>query len=98
MRSTVKMKHMTPSPTLVWTSYRDIVEHTAGMCCPNIFGVRIANNGAILTAAIGHQVFHVALPRHIQEIDAIYIKIPKASEVWLPNRTQLNRKKTGSRI
>lgn len=56
---------------LISSSYRDIVESTTGMCCPNIFGVRIPNNGAILTAAIGHQVFHVALPRHIQEIDAI---------------------------
>lgn len=64
--------------------YRYIVESTTGMCSPNIFGVRIPNNGAILTAAIGHQVFHVALPRHIQEIDAIYIyflKIPTALEV-----------------
>lgn len=47
------------------------------MCCPNIFGVRIPNNGAILTAAIGHQVIHVALPRHIQEIDPIYLYIYK---------------------
>lgn len=56
---------------LLSTSYRDIVESTPGMCCPNIFGVRIPNNGAILTAAIGHQVLHVALPRHVQEMDAI---------------------------
>lgn len=37
------------------------------MCCPNIFGVRVPNNGAILTAAIGHQIVHVALPRHADE-------------------------------
>lgn len=68
------------------TSYRDIVKSTTGMCCPNIFGVLIPNNGAILTAAIGHQVVHVALPRHIQEIDAI-LKIPTGLEVRLPNET-----------
>lgn len=48
-------------------SYRDIVEGASGVRCPNIFGVRIPNNGAILTAAIGHQVVHVALPRHVRE-------------------------------
>lgn len=58
----------------VLTPYRDIVESAAGVCCPNIFGIRVPNNGAILTAAIGHQVIQVALPRHVQEIDAIYKK------------------------
>lgn len=48
--------------------YRDIAEITAGVRCPDVFAVRIPNNGAILTAAIGHQVIHVALPRHAQEI------------------------------
>lgn len=73
-----KQHRQTKPHVLILTSYRDIVECTTGMCCPNIFSVRISNNGAILTAAIGHQVLHVALPRHIQEIDAIYKKIPKS--------------------
>lgn len=36
--------------------------------CPDIFGVRIPNNGRVLAAAISHQVVHVALPGHICEI------------------------------
>lgn len=72
----------------VLTPYRDIVESAAGVCCPNIFGIRVPNNGAILTAAIGHQVIQVALPRHVQEIDAIYKKKHKSLEVRLPNRKE----------
>lgn len=36
--------------------------------CPDIFGVRIPNNGRVLAATISHQVVHVALPGHICEI------------------------------
>lgn len=55
------------TPERLLPPYRDIIESTTGMCCPNIFGVRVPNNGAILTAAIGHQIVHVALPRHADE-------------------------------
>lgn len=38
--------------------------------CPDIFRVRVANNGRVLGAAISHQVVHVALPGHICEISS----------------------------
>lgn len=63
--------------------YRDIIESTTGMCCPNIFGVRVPNNGAILTAAIGHQIVHVALPRHADErgvLEGFFLKNKKITD------------------
>lgn len=77
-------------------SYRDIIESTTGMCCPNIFGVRIPNNGAILTAAIGHQIVHVALPRHAEEkgvVDIFKIKNTKELEARSPDERQTRRRR-----
>lgn len=67
------------------------------MCCPNIFGVRVPNNGAILTAAIGHQIVHVALPRHAQEKGVLGIlkKKPntKVLEARSPDKRQTRRRR-----
>lgn len=72
------------------------MESTTGMCCPNIFGVRVPNNGAILTAAIGHQIIHVALPRHAEEsgvLDIIFSKkTTKDLESRSPDERQTKRR------
>lgn len=49
-------------------THRHVCKGTAGVRCPDVFGVRIPNNGRVLAAAISHQVVHVALPGHFCEI------------------------------
>lgn len=49
-------------------THRNVGKCTAGTRCPDVFGVRIPNNGRVLAAAISHQVVHVALPGHFCEI------------------------------
>lgn len=66
------------------------------MCCPNIFGVRVPNNGAILTAAIGHQIVHVALPRHVEEkgvLDLLKKKPTKDLKARSPDERQTRRQR-----
>lgn len=46
-------------------THRYVGEGTAGMGCPDVFGVRVTNNGRVLAAAISHQVLHVAVPGHV---------------------------------
>lgn len=45
-------------------SYRYVGESTTSVWCPDVFSVRVPNNGGVLAAAIGHQVIHVGLPGH----------------------------------
>lgn len=82
-------------PDWFLTSYRNIIESTTGMCCPNILGVRVPNNGAILTAAIGHQIVHVALPRHAEEKGVLDIlkKNTKDLEARSPDERQTRQRR-----
>lgn len=45
-------------------SYRYAAESASLRRSPDILGVRVADDGGILAAAVRHQVIHVALPRH----------------------------------
>lgn len=54
---------------------RYVGKGTADTWCPDVFGVRVPNNGRVLAAAISHQVVHVALPGHIYEISSKMKKV-----------------------
>lgn len=69
-------------------------EGTAGMGCPDVFGVRVTNNGRVLAAAISHQVVHVAVPGHVCGISSKMKKDEGSS--WVTNVSRATKKLRGS--
>lgn len=53
---------------------RNVGKRATRMRSPDVFWVRIPNNGRVLAAAISHQVFHVASPGHVCEIATTRLK------------------------
>lgn len=83
----VKWAHIS-SETLTWDTNnknhtdRYVGKGTAVKRCPDVFCVRVPNNGRVLAAAINHQVVHVAFPRHVCEISST-IKKRRTVTLWL---------------
>lgn len=74
---------------------RYVGKGTADKRCPDVFGVRVPNNGRVLAAAISHQVVHVALPGHICEISS---KIKKIRRAKVGHKRLLGDQKTAKKL